>query len=161
MSDPNLSLAVGEIKAILGRYDIAGIVAISSKDGTEFLQELSPSWSCSKIIGDELRFKAKREDYPSMEAQKEAVTSTTGMIMGFLNVADRLKEDLERVVEMLGKHFDICHVSHSTGATEVSIPQPQSMTVHDINEPLVDLIQCDECRAHVRMKHHKTCTHHL
>src|SRR5205814_1678315 len=73
-------------KHILKRYDIAGSIVLHTVvDGhgdAEHLLSVQPSYSCAKIIGDELRIRAKlKEDFNGdREAWYKKVTDTVNMI---------------------------------------------------------------------------------
>lgn len=106
--------AVEEIKAILRKHDLAGMVFVQSPDEAAYLREITPTWSCTFFKdtpqGLCLRIRSKLADYPSKEAQKASVEATTGMLMAFLNEAERNVEDLGSVVAMIARHFpDIRH----------------------------------------------------
>lgn len=112
MPDPQLKTAMEEIKAVLRKYDIAGIVFLGSQSHSEFLLGINPSWSCAKFEAEnELRIRAKREDFPSLEAQKKCLTDTVGMLAGFRDLAENAQENLGNVLAMLGKHIEISHRS--------------------------------------------------
>jgi len=114
-SDPNLLAAMEKIKAVLKEYDIAGAVVLQSKTHGEWLQDITPTWSVAKQFKDErgegIHIKALVADYPSREAQQEAVRLTVSMICGFRDGADRISRDMNMVLGMLGNKFDIEHVS--------------------------------------------------
>lgn len=115
MPDPILITASKEIEEILMKHDIAGVVLLTSKTHSEFLMHLDPTWSvCTfeKITGGRvLRFKAKRADFPSKEAQGVAISDSIGIIMGLRDAAQRVVGDMTSVAEMLAKHVDFNHIS--------------------------------------------------
>lgn len=83
-SDPKLKAAMEEIKAVLTKYDIAAVAILQSKTHGEWLNEITPSWSCAKMERDEkgrqgIRFKATLQEYGSKEARNEAIRLTAGM----------------------------------------------------------------------------------
>ena len=49
---PKLKKAMQEIKDILHRHDIAGVVVLHTPGNSEYLIELSPSYSAAKIQSD-------------------------------------------------------------------------------------------------------------
>lgn len=109
MPDPVLKAAAEEIKAVLKKYDITAIITLNSPGSTEYVREVEASWSCAFFEqlpeGLCLRFRAKRVDYPSLEAQKEAIENTVGMIFAFLHQAKEDEEILIHILAMLQKTF--------------------------------------------------------
>lgn len=105
--------AIEEIKAVLARHDLAGMIVVQDAGESAFLLKIDPSWSCAKWEqtpeGVGIRIKAKRSDYPSKEEQDKAVGATAGMILSFINQCDRNSEELGRLVEMLSRYIDIKH----------------------------------------------------
>lgn len=77
---PKLKKAAEEIKEILKRYDIAALVVLHTPGHSEFVCELQPSYSCASFEGNFLRIKAKKADYPTLEAWKQKATDTANML---------------------------------------------------------------------------------
>lgn len=109
MPDPKLKIAAEEIKAVLLKYDCAAIVILCSESHLEYLHHVTPSWSCAKLEGNELRIKAKREDFPTLEAQKKCVTDTIGMVVGFLDAANNTAAQMTEVARLLATQFEFSH----------------------------------------------------
>jgi len=114
MPDPNLKAAMKEIQAVLKKHDCAALVTLASPSHTEYLYEIAPSWSCAWLQptpeGFAIRVRSKLKDYPSKDAQKKAIESTTGMFLAFANMAERQQAQMGQLIAMLGKHFkDISH----------------------------------------------------
>src|SRR5262245_30336628 len=111
--DPQLRAAMEEIKAILKRYDSAAIVLLSSRRHMEDLLAFETSWSCATLDQKTgfLRIKAKREDYPSVEAHKQCVEETAGMFLGFADMLKDVDGNLGKIILMLGRHMSLEHVS--------------------------------------------------
>ena len=104
----------GKIRALLKEYDVAGIVNIQGRDQAEFVNEITPSWSClswqaspdGKEFG--IRFKAKVKTGDAEE--KERGRLTAGMIHSFASVMAMQLFQMEKVMGMIGKHMDITQV---------------------------------------------------
>jgi hypothetical protein len=111
MPDPKLKVAMAEVKEVLAKYDIGAIVLLASPTHSEYLYEFSPTWSCAKIEGAQLRVKALRADFPSEEAQVKCLKETIGMLAGFADLSAQSLEALTRVLKMLGEHLNIAHQS--------------------------------------------------
>lgn len=106
---------MAEIVAVLNKYDVAGIALLQSKTHGEWLNHVLASWACTSIEmddkGETLRLKANLSDYPSKEAHHEAVRLTVSMLFGLHDGAKRIQENMNAVMEMLGGHMDIDHIS--------------------------------------------------
>jgi len=106
-----------EIKAVLNKYDIAGLVIIQSATHAEWLNHISPTWSCARLENVEgdgdavcIRVRALRKDYPTKEAHIQTVAATSGMVIGFADCARKLAENMDGVAEMIGKQIGIEHM---------------------------------------------------
>ena len=113
-SDPRLKAAMEEIKVIIAKYDCAAAVVLQSPSHAEHLMEVSPSWSCLVVEpGGKVRFKAAMKT--GGEAEKERGRVTTGMIMGFIDEANLLRDNFTKLAIMLGQAgVEIEHVSRFT-----------------------------------------------
>lgn len=112
MPDQKLKDAAQEIHEILNKYDIAGIVYLSSQTHLEYLYHLSPSWSCALIEEGEhgisgIRFRNLRKDFPTAEAQKECAEDTIGTLLGFKKLAEDTQLHMEQIGLKLGQFYDI------------------------------------------------------
>lgn len=56
---PKLKRAMQEIKDILSRADIAGVVILHTPEHIETMVKLDPSYSCVKVNGDQVRVRAR------------------------------------------------------------------------------------------------------
>ena len=109
---------MAEIEVILKKYDCGAIVTLASPGYTEFLYEISPSWSCAwfeRLPGKDglwIRVRAELADYPSKGAQRKAITDTVSMFLAFAKRAEADHELMTRLVAMIGKTTDILHWEH-------------------------------------------------
>lgn len=101
--------AIAEIKAILEKHDLAGLVIVVGPDHAAFLRQIAPSWSCARMEqlpeGAAVRVRSKREDYGSLADQKKAVEQTAGMFLAFMNWMHETAEDMEAIVRMISRHY--------------------------------------------------------
>jgi len=101
-----------KIRALLKEYDVAGIVNIQGRDQAEFVNEITPSWSCLswQEAGGEygIRFKAKCKT--GGDEEKEKARLTAGMVIGFHHVMEMQYLQLGQVIHMIGTHMDITNV---------------------------------------------------
>lgn len=111
MPDPLLKTAAEEIKAILKKHDIAGVMMLQSPDGAEFVRVIDPTWSCAKIqdtpMGPAIRIKAHHSEFPNKEAQQKCVEQTIGMVFAFRHQAEQDEKSMAQLIEVLSRKFDI------------------------------------------------------
>lgn len=115
MPDPQLKTCIEEIKPILRKYDCVAIVMLQSQTHSEYLLHLDPEWSIVKFVtlpdgGLGLRVKAKRSEYPSIEAHQKAVSLGVGVLMGFAHMMNHLAEKLEGLVGVISQKTEIQNV---------------------------------------------------
>lgn len=111
-NDPVLKKAMEEIKEVLRRHDVAGIVLLQSKTHGEWLNHINPSWSAAWMEDEDLlRIRARRADYQSMAARDEALRLTTSMLCGFRDGAQRVHDNMESVLKVLSDTVEITHIS--------------------------------------------------
>lgn len=113
MSDPRLKEAMAEIKAVMQRHDIAGAITLVSPYASEFLYHIDPSWSVAFFEGsDRLRIRARAEDFASQDQAHFCVESTVHMICTTRDIAAQTFGNMERLLAILGEHFEIEHTPH-------------------------------------------------
>jgi hypothetical protein len=116
---PKLKNAAEEIKAILKKYDIAGAIALHTPGNTEFVLELTPSYSCATVNQDHIRFKAKKEDYNDELKRHNIIKDTSNMMAGLSETVAKNAMMLIIASEQLDKitgaeHDDSNFTSHTT-----------------------------------------------
>lgn len=115
---PKLKIAMDEIKSVLKKHDIAGFVVIHTPGFSEYLNEISPSYSCAKIEATQLRFKVKAAEVGGPEKAKQIATDTLNMITHFATIGGKnimMYMDAEKMLkERLGGEDLPCggHTSH-------------------------------------------------
>ena len=117
--NPKLKKAAEEIKEILKKHDIAATIALHTPGHTEFLLELTPSYSCATVNQDHIRFKAKKEDFNNELKRHEVIRDTSNMMSGLSETVARNAMMLISVSEQLDKitgaeHGDSNFTSHTT-----------------------------------------------
>lgn len=102
---------MAEIHAALQKYDMAGAITLVSKERAMFRYHF-PTWSCISMTSDEVRFRAKRADYPSAEAHHETLELSAHIIMQMRDIAaktfamcDQLAKQLEKTHELEHRPF--------------------------------------------------------
>ena len=118
---PKLKKAMQEIKAILQNYDIAGSIVLHTPNHSEFLLQISPSYSCAKLEGDNLRVRAKlNEDFNGdKEAWKQKVMDTSNMLNLLAEVGGKASMSLFQISDKVdetvsAQHFAGGNTSHTT-----------------------------------------------
>ena len=81
---PKLKRAIQEIKDILSREDIAGVVILHEPGFSEFLVKVDPTYSCARIQDGQLRVKSKKEDFKQNPAMREKVVQNTANMLHML-----------------------------------------------------------------------------
>lgn len=112
--DPLLRKAMGEIVAVMKKYDCAGYVAIGSLSHFEFRFQPEASWSMCSVestpnggLGLRIRIKGK------LEAARQGMADAT---IGFLyNVRDNMAVQLRTLVEMSERIEAMANIDHVPG----------------------------------------------
>lgn len=106
--DPKLREAAKEFQVICKKYDCAGFVLFVSPTHCEFVNELSPTWSVVSVVDQTmLRFRSKREDFPTKEAQYFATEASAHMLTSVIEWSRRTNESMRSVLQQLEKHMSI------------------------------------------------------
>lgn len=110
--DPKLRDAAEEFKALCRKYDCMGFVLLVSPTHSEFVSNLEASWSIASIGSAGpgqygIRFRSKREDWPTKEAQDEATLATTHALTSVIEWSRQLNGSMRSVLEQLGQHMRI------------------------------------------------------
>jgi hypothetical protein len=119
---PKLKKAMEEIKAILKRHDIAGMVVLHTPGHSEYLNHISPTYSCAKQEGDMIRFRAKKADFNnSAELRDQCIADTANMFnlisdVGAQNILGLLKvsEQFDKAIDAEHRDGPSGHTSHTT-----------------------------------------------
>jgi hypothetical protein len=115
---PKLKAAMDDIKDVLKRYDIAGFVVIHTPGFYEYLNYLTPSYSCAKLENGEFRVRLKEAELPGGSKQAEQMAADTFNMVTLLT--DTIAQHAAGYMEfqsMLqehwnGSHGDSTHTSH-------------------------------------------------
>lgn len=115
---PTLKKAMEEIKETLKKYDVAALVVLHKPGFSEYIMKVNTTYSCAFFEGDNLRVRAKKQDYPSIEAWKEKVAATSNMLNHIGTMGGQLSlnflELSKRVDEIVGaQHTGGNHSSHT------------------------------------------------
>lgn len=117
---PKLKIAMEEIKAIITKHDIAALIVLHTPGNSEYLNSISPSYSCAKFESDEVvRFRAKASDFGGdKEKRNEKLVATSNMLNLLSETAGRqvmslidLSTQFDAIVD--AEHGKGGHTSHS------------------------------------------------
>ncbi len=107
MPDPKVQAVVDEIQAILRKHDLAGVAFVASPTHTNYLLELTPSWVCMRMEGENtLRIRCKAADFPDKPAADAAMERTVGLVLGIqhacLQTVYQMEDLFKRIEPSLG-----------------------------------------------------------
>lgn len=85
-NDKRYRECMADIMGVLKKYDMAGAITVVDKKRVMFKYHF-PSWSVITMEPQAIRFRAKRADFPSSEAQRVAVELSAHIIMQMRDVA--------------------------------------------------------------------------
>ncbi len=116
---PKLKKAAEEIKAILKAYDIAASVVLHCPGHSEFILEITPTYSCAKLNHDHIHFKAKKADFNDELKRQQTISDTANMMNLLSEVTGKNAMVLMQVSEQFDKivgadHGDSTFTSHTT-----------------------------------------------
>lgn len=118
---PKLKKAAEEIKDILSKYDIAGIVLLHTPGFGEQVVKLDPTYSACKPTPEGIRLKSKlKEDYQGdVNAKKKKDSDTSNMLTIMCNMGASIMMPLMEMSEFLDQQIDASHTdggftSHET-----------------------------------------------
>ncbi len=108
--DPKLREAAEDFKALCLKYDCMGVVLFVSPTHSEFVNELSPTWSVMHKEGEHgIRFRSKKADFPSKDAQHFATESTTHGVTSIVEWTRMTNNAWSGILSKLREHMKIMH----------------------------------------------------
>lgn len=106
--DGELRKAAEEFKVICAKYDCAGAVLFVSPTHAEFVNVIEASWSVASIQGDgNIRFRSKREDFPSKERQDYCTGATAHVFTSMIEWSRTFNEAMTSVIQQLNGQMRI------------------------------------------------------
>ncbi len=109
MDDKRYRECVAEIVGVLKKYDMAGAITVVSKERAMFKYHF-PTWSVIMLGDDHIRFRSKKEDFPSKEAQRVATELSAHIIMQMRDVAANTFAMMEHIGKELKDKLGMEHV---------------------------------------------------
>ncbi len=114
---PKLKTAMTEIKEILQKHDISGMVVLHTEGGfSEYLLKIDPSYSVVKFEGQQaLRFRAKlHEDFHgNKQLMEHKLSNTANMLKHFSDIGGNLVLAVMDVSERFDKIIGANHTGGS------------------------------------------------
>jgi hypothetical protein len=108
MDDKRYRECMAEIVGVLRKYDMAAAVHLVSKERAMFRNHF-PTWSVITLEEAGIRFRSKREDFPSLEAQKQAVELSAHIVLQLRDLAALTFGQMDKIAKMLEERFDVEH----------------------------------------------------
>jgi len=115
---PKLKKAAEEIKEILKRYDIAAAVVLHTPGYSEYVLEITPSYSVATLHHDRIHFKAKKEDFKDEGKRIQAISDTANMMSLLSDTLGRnalqilqVSDEFDKIVG--SEHGDMGFTSHT------------------------------------------------
>lgn len=103
---------MAEIAGVLQRYDMAGAITLVDRERAMFKYHF-PTWSCIHISDGQLRFRAKREDFPSAEAQRKTVELSAHIVMQMRDIGAQTFAVMERLGLILTEKLGMEHTPYA------------------------------------------------
>jgi len=110
-----------EIKAILSKHDIAGMVVLHTPGNSEYFLKINPSYSCAFIDGEMLRVRARiQKDFNGdKKAWEKKVSDTSNMLSLLTETSGYLALSVAEMSKLVdekidAEHSDGGHSSHTT-----------------------------------------------
>lgn len=101
-NETKLKVAAEEIKDILRKHDIAGVISLHSPGHGEFFLHLTTSYSCAYMPNDEeIRLYSKRADYATEEEHMAKKRDTSNMLRSFTDTTAFLFQGLMNLSKSL------------------------------------------------------------
>lgn len=101
---PKLKKAMEEIKSILAKHDIGGVVILHTPNHSEYLCKLNPSYSCIVQTGDQIRFRSKLADYNGdKKAWQQKTTDSLNLLKCVTEVGGHVVLSLMPITDELTK----------------------------------------------------------
>lgn len=110
---PKLKKAIQEIKVILSREDIAGVIILHEPGFSEFLVKIDPTYSCAKIQDGQLKVKSKKEDFKENPAMRQRVVQNTSNMLNMLGTNGG--HCILPIMEMSNKVDKLIEAEHGKG----------------------------------------------
>lgn len=104
-SEAKLKTAIEEIKKILSKHDIGAMVVLHTPGHSEFLLNVSPSYSCATFIEDKLRVKTNLDiDFNGdKNARTKKVTDTANMLHHLTSTTVHCADSLLKISQLVDK----------------------------------------------------------
>src|SRR5262249_21506666 len=104
---------VAEIVGVLKKYDMAGAITVVSKERAMYKHHF-PTGSVVSLVPGEvgdagIRFRSKREDFPSAEAQRQAAELSAHIVMQMRDCAATTFGVMERIGKVLEEKLGMEH----------------------------------------------------
>lgn len=116
MPDPNIDAAFDEIRKIVNRRDLSGVIFLGSKTHTQFDMMLPASWNGFIVREHEdgtatLGVRIRSKDCTSEEEARTLMAHTIGQLIGLLDTIRQPVDVLTKLTETLAPNYLVSHTS--------------------------------------------------
>jgi hypothetical protein len=110
---PKLKNAMEEVKEILRKYDIAGVVVLHTPGNSEYLNHLTPTYSCaSQASNGNMVFKSAKKHFTDEAERINKLRDTSNMLA---LLAEPLGICAMNMIEMSEKFDEAHNAEHTDG----------------------------------------------
>lgn len=108
------------LQQIIQEEGVGASIILHEPGFSEYLNYITPPYSCAKINAEHLIFDSKQSEYPSREAQMKAINDTVNMFQHFQELSGRMNLQYKDAILLLGQHFEIINDEGThTSQTEI------------------------------------------
>lgn len=108
---PKLKTAIEEIKQILRKHDIAGIVVLHTPGFGEYLNHITPSYSCASIdnLSGRYQLKGRKEHFSNEAERHNKLKDTCNMMRTLADLTGKSALNLLEAAKATDKFLDAQH----------------------------------------------------
>lgn len=108
--ETKLKIAGEEIKDILKKYDLAGVIVLHTPTKCDWFMHFNTSYSCLYQYNDsEVRFYSKLKDYKSKKEQMQKQSNTANMLHMMQHVSGEIFQNLNRFSKIIDEETNAKH----------------------------------------------------
>lgn len=115
---PKLKKVMAEIEDVLKKHDIAAFILLHTPGFSEYLQKVSPSYSCAVADDSGVSLKVNAKEVGEEKAKK-LIEGTVNMVVHFAEILGKSGLFYHKMLDQLKQRFEIeetgdGHTSHSS-----------------------------------------------
>lgn len=113
MPDPKLQQVAEEVKVILNKAGVSGVLFIASETHGEYLYHLKTPYNGINEVPGGVHFNIMKKDFPTEEAWNKCLRLSCGEIAYYHDMGLKMTRDFEGLLRKLSQYLDIEHISKS------------------------------------------------